>query len=126
MNGAQRDMLRSKLHLATVTRADLHYEGSLSVDRELMDAVGLLLHERVAVINVTSGARFETYVIPAEAGSGEIGVFGGAARLAYPGDRLIVMTFARVPEEVARDWHPQIAILDERNAIKRRVGPDRA
>lgn len=125
-NTALRDMLRSKLHLATVTRSDLHYEGSLSVDRDLMTAVGLLPHERVVVINVTSGARFETYAIPAPSGSREIGVFGGAARLACIGDRLIVMTFARVPEEQARDWHPSIAILDEENRVKRSLGPEGA
>jgi aspartate 1-decarboxylase len=121
MNLPAREMLRSKLHLATVTRTELRYEGSLAVDSALMEAVDLLPYERIVVINVGSGSRFETYVIPGEAGSGEIAVFGGAARLVAPGDRLIVMAFSVIPEALARDWHPKVVVLDEQNRVRKQI-----
>jgi aspartate 1-decarboxylase len=88
-----RTMLKSKIHRATVTRADLHYVGSLTVDEDLLDAADLLPGERVAVVDVTNGARLETYVIPGERGSGVIGVNGAAAHLVHPGDLVIVISY---------------------------------
>lgn len=110
-------ILKSKFHNACVTEKRIDYEGSLSVDERLMQAVGFLAYERVLVSNITTGARFETYVIPAPPESGTIGLNGAAARLGDLGDRLIVMAFAAVaPEETLT---PRVAVLDERNRITR-------
>ena len=108
-------LLSAKIHRATVTAADLHYEGSISIDSDLLDAVGIVEHEQVHVVDVTNGARLETYVIPAPAGSGEIQMNGAAAHLVHPGDLVIVMTYAAVPEERVREHQPRIVLVDERN-----------
>ena len=108
-------LLSAKIHRATVTAADLHYEGSISIDRDLLDAVGIVEHEQVHVVDVTNGARLETYVIPAPAGSGEIQMNGAAAHLVHPGDLVIVMAYAAVPEERVREHQPRIVLADERN-----------
>jgi len=111
-------MLKSKIHRATVIEADLHYEGSLTVDRNLMDAVGLAPYERVHIYNINNGARFDTYVIEGAAGSGMIGLNGAAARKGMVGDLVIVVSYALyAPEELA-GYQPRIVVLDKGNQIK--------
>ena len=112
-------LLKAKLHRATVTGADLDYEGSISIDRELMDASGLLPHEQVDVLNLNTGGRFTTYVIEAERGSCAICVNGAAARLVQPGDKVIVVAYCQLPAEQARNYHPTVVVLGEGNAIER-------
>ena len=111
-------LLKAKLHRATVTRADLDYEGSISIDRELLDASGILPHEQVDVLNITNGARFTTYAIEAPPGSKTIGVNGAAARLVQKGDKVIVVAYGQLPAEEARDYAPTVVLLDEGNEIK--------
>ncbi|MEV8635086.1 aspartate 1-decarboxylase [Streptosporangium sp. NPDC051023] len=110
-----REMLKSKIHRARITQADLHYVGSLTVDRNLLDAANLLPGEKVDVVNISNGARFTTYTIKGPAGSGVIGVNGAAARLAAPGDLVIVIAYATVPEEGAATFQPSIVFVDEHN-----------
>lgn len=110
-------MFRSKLHRACVTQADLDYEGSISIDRDLIDLAGLLVYEQVDVLNVTTGARFTTYVIEGMRGSGEIGVNGAAARLVQKGDRVIIVAYGRMPIEEARSFKPTVVLLDEQNRV---------
>jgi aspartate 1-decarboxylase len=112
-----RTLLNAKIHRAVVTGADVHYIGSISIDRALMDAAGILPHERVQVVDVDNGARLETYVIPAPAGSGQIQLNGAAARLVAVGDRVIVMSYAQVDDAEARDHQPTVVMVDERNAV---------
>lgn len=111
-------MMRAKLHRATVTRADLDYEGSISIDRDLMDAVGLLANEQVDVLDINNGARFTTYVIEADRGSKMIGVNGAAARLVQPGDKVIILSYAHMSMEEARVHKPVVALLDDGNIVK--------
>ena len=120
-----RSMLKSKIHRATVIDAELHYEGSLAVDADLMAAVGLIPFERVHVYNMNNGERFETYVIKAPPGSGMIGLRGAAARKGLTGDMIIIVSYALYPPEEALEHEPQIVVLDEQNRIKRRgfAGP---
>ncbi|MCX2729165.1 aspartate 1-decarboxylase [Saccharopolyspora sp. NFXS83] len=110
-----RDMLKSKIHRATVTQADLHYVGSLTVDRVLMEAADLLPGEKVDVVDIDNGARLSTYVIEGPADSGIIGINGAAARLISPGDLVIVISYASVPDESAREHAPRVVFVDERN-----------
>ncbi len=112
-----RFLLRAKIHRATVTAADLGYEGSISIDRALMDAVGIAQWEQVHVVDLSNGARLETYVIEAPAGSGEIQINGAAAHLVHPGDRVIIMAYEGVPEEQVAAHRPRIALVDERNRV---------
>ena len=111
-------LLKSKIHSATVTMADLHYEGSISIDRALMDAAGFLLNERVEIYNITNGNRFATYVIEAERGSGEIGLNGAAARQVMPGDKVIICAYAAMSEEETRGYKPVVVLVDEKNRPK--------
>jgi len=112
-------MLKSKIHRATVIEADLNYEGSLTVDRDLMDAVGLYPYERVNIYNINNGERFDTYLIEGKAGSGMIGLNGAAARKGLPGDLIIIVSYALyAPEELA-GYKPQIVVLDKGNLIKK-------
>ena len=113
-----RKLMKSKLHRATITRAELHYEGSLGVDEELMRAAGLLPNEAVQVWNVNNGARRETYVVPAPAGSRDICLFGSAARQGQPGDLLIIAAFAWMEDEEARRFQPSVVLLGEGNQVK--------
>lgn len=113
-----RMMLKSKIHRAVVTQADLHYIGSLTVDAELMEAADLLPGELVHVVDVTNGARLETYVIEGERGSGVIGVNGAAARLIHPGDVVIVIGYAMVTDDEARSLKPQVVFVDEHNHLQ--------
>ncbi|HEY8532705.1 MAG TPA: aspartate 1-decarboxylase [Micromonospora sp.] len=112
-----RTMLKSKIHRATVTQANLHYVGSVTVDRDLMDAADLLPGEQVAIVDVTNGARLETYVIPGERGSGVIGINGAAAHLVHPGDLVILISYAQMTEEEARSYEPRIVHVDSANRV---------
>lgn len=111
----RRTLLKSKLHGATLTGTDLHYEGSIALDRELMEAADLVAAEKVQVLNVATGARLETYVIEAQAGSGEVRLNGPAARLGQPGDRVIVASYAVYEEDEVADHRPLVVRLDEEN-----------
>jgi aspartate 1-decarboxylase len=110
--------MRAKLHRATVTQADLDYEGSISIDRDLLDRAGILPHEQVDVLNINSGARFTTYALEAPRGSRVIGVNGAAARLVQKGDKVIIVTYGQLPLEEARNYTPNVVLLDEGNAVK--------
>jgi aspartate 1-decarboxylase len=118
-------MLRAKIHRATVTRADLHYVGSLTVDAELLAASGILVGEKVSVVNIDNGERFETYIIEGEAGSGVIGVNGAAARLVSVGDRVIVMAYGSVKLSKASALRPKVIMVDDENRV-RHSGDDAA
>ena len=107
-----RTMLKSKIHRAVVTQADLHYVGSVTVDADLMDAADLLAGEQVAIVDITNGARLETYVIPGERGSGVIGINGAAAHLVHPGDLVILISYAAMDEAEARSYLPRIVFVD--------------
>jgi aspartate 1-decarboxylase len=113
-----RMMLRAKLHRATVTEADLHYEGSCGIDENLMDAADMREFEQIDLYNINNGERFSTYIIKAQRGSGAISLNGAAARKAHVGDMLIICTYAPMSEDHARDHKPKVVLLDERNAIK--------
>jgi len=113
----QLTMMKSKLHRAAVTQADLHYEGSISVDQDLLDAAGILINEQVDVLNINNGQRFTTYAIPAPRGSKTFGVNGAAARLAQPGDRIIVVAYAGMDVQVAQQFTPTVLLLDENNDV---------
>ena len=112
-------MLKAKLHRATVTGADMDYEGSIAIDRDLLDASTILPHEQVDVLNISTGARFTTYAIAAPRGSREIAVNGAAARLVQTGDKVIVVCYCQLPAEEARNYHPSIVVLGEGNDIER-------
>jgi aspartate 1-decarboxylase len=111
-------MLKSKIHRATVTRTDLHYEGSITVDTGLLEAAGMLPYEAVWIWNVNNGERFETYVLPGQKGSGEICVNGAAARKAARGDLIIIATFSWMEEQKALRWSPQVVMVDAKNQIR--------
>ncbi|HVY35375.1 MAG TPA: aspartate 1-decarboxylase [Caulobacteraceae bacterium] len=111
-------MMKAKLHRATVTQADLEYEGSIAIDRDLLDASGILPHEQVDVLNITTGARFTTYAIEAPRGSRTVGVNGAAARLVQAGDKVIVVTYCQMDASQARNYAPQVVLLDEANHVK--------
>ena len=115
----QRLMLKSKLHRLRVTGADLDYEGSLSLDPVLMQAADILPFEQVAVANVSTGARFETYAIEGDAG--QVRLNGAAARLGAAGDIVIVMTYSAVADEEAADWRPRVVLVDAQNRINPHV-----
>lgn len=117
-----RKMLRAKIHRVRVTQADVDYEGSITVDRDLMRAADLLPHEAVAVWNVTNGERFETYAVEGPAGSGTVCVNGAAAHRARPGDLLIIAAFAWMDEARARAHRPRLVFVDEHNRIRERTG----
>ena len=112
-----RTMFKSKIHRATVTQADLHYVGSITIDRELMAAADLLDGEQVHVADITNGARLETYVIPGPPGSGVIGLNGAAAHLVHPGDLVIIMSYAQLPDAEARAYTPTVVHVDRDNRI---------
>lgn len=112
-------MMKAKLHRATVTQADLDYEGSIAIDRDLLEAAGILPHEQVDVLNITTGGRFTTYAIEAPRGSRTVGVNGAAARLVQRGDKVIVVTYCQIEAEKARNYAPTVVLLDERNEVKR-------
>ncbi|WP_405463468.1 aspartate 1-decarboxylase [Streptomyces jietaisiensis] len=112
-----RTMFKSKIHRATVTQADLHYVGSVTIDAELLDAADLLPGELVHIVDITNGARLETYVIEGERGSGVIGINGAAAHLVHPGDLVILISYAQVSDAEARELRPRVVHVDEENRI---------
>lgn len=120
-----RVMMRSKIHRATVTRADLHYVGSVTLDSALMEAADLLEGEQVAIVDVTNGARIETYAIPGPRGSGIIGINGAAAHLVHPGDLVIIMSYAVLGDAEARALKPNVVHVDQHNRVVK-IGNDAA
>jgi aspartate 1-decarboxylase len=110
-------MLKSKIHRATVTHADLHYVGSVTVDEDLMDAADLLAGEQVAIVDVTNGARLETYVIAGVRGSGVIGINGAAAHLVHRGDLVILISYAQMDDATARGYQPRVVHVDADNRV---------
>ncbi len=113
-----RKMLRSKIHRAVVTDANLDYEGSITIDSKLLLQAEMVEYEQVQVVNLNNGARFETYIISGEAGSGEIKLNGAAARLAHPGDRIIIMAYSLIKEQDCKNWKPKVLLLDLENRVK--------
>jgi aspartate 1-decarboxylase len=120
-----RIMMKSKIHRATVTQADLDYVGSVTLDGALMEAADLLEGEQVAIVDITNGARIETYVIPGPRGSGVIGINGAAAHLVHPGDLVIIMSYAVMTDAEARAMKPHVVHVDEHNRVVK-IGSDPA
>lgn len=116
-----RTMLKSKIHRARITDANIDYEGSITIDRKLMAAADIIPYEQVQVLNINNGARFSTYAIEGEDGSGEICLNGAAARLVVKGDLVIILTYCDVSEEEARDHMPKIVHVNENNTIVREI-----
>lgn len=114
----QLHLLKSKIHRAHVTAANVDYEGSLTIDQDLMDQVGLLPYERILCGNMANGARFETYAIPGPRGSAVIVLNGAVARLGKVGDRLTIMSYALVPAAEAAGWQPRVIVLDAQNCVR--------
>jgi aspartate 1-decarboxylase len=117
-----RTMLKGKIHRATVTDADVNYEGSIAVDPLLMEAADILPFEQVQVLDIDNGARLTTYAIEGRRGSGDIAINGAAAHLVHVGDRVIILTYTELDEEAARHHQPRLVYPDERNRIQRTVG----
>ncbi|MGG3469623.1 aspartate 1-decarboxylase [Neobacillus pocheonensis] len=113
-----RNMMNGKIHRATVTEANLNYVGSITIDEDILDAVGMIANEKVQIVNNNNGARLETYIIPGERGSGVVCLNGAAARLVQPGDIVIIISYALVAEEKVSAHTPKVAIMDENNHIK--------
>lgn len=111
-------MFKSKLHQMKVTEANLHYEGSITIDKELLDKAGILPYEKVQVVNITNGARLETYTIPGEAGSRICCLNGAAARKTQVGDRVIIISYAEMDAEEAEEFKPTVVVVDENNDPK--------
>ncbi len=120
-----RIMMKSKIHRATVTQADLHYVGSVTIDADLLDAADLVEGEQVAIVDITNGARLETYVIPAPRGSGIIGINGAAARLVHAGDLVIIISYAMFDDAEARSLAPRVVHVDDKNRVVK-LGADAA
>ena len=112
-----RMMMKSKIHRATVTQADLHYVGSVTVDEDLLDAADLLPGELVHIVDITNGARLETYTIAGERGSGIIGINGAAARLVQPGDLVILIAYGQMDDAEARSFSPHVVFVDADNRV---------
>lgn len=110
-------LLKAKLHRARVTQCDLHYEGSISIDANLLERANILPNEQVDVLNINTGARFTTYAIEAPRGSKTFGINGAAARLAQIGDPIIVIAYCQMPAEEARNYAPSVVLLDEQNDV---------
>ena len=114
-----RHLMKSKIHRATITSADLHYEGSLTVDEDLLEAADLMEYEEIQVVNVNNGARFNTYVIPGPRGSGVLQLNGAAARLGLPGDLVILIAYGAYTEQEAAHYQPRVVFVDEKNRVVR-------
>jgi len=112
-----RTMMKSKIHRATVTQADLHYVGSVTVDEDLLDAADLLPGELVHIVDIDNGARLETYTIAGMRGSGVIGINGAAAHLVHPGDLVILIAYAQMDDAEARELEPSVVFVDASNAV---------
>ena len=119
-------LLKSKLHRATVTGVSPDYSGSLSIDRDLMDAAGFLHNEKILVGNISNGERFETYCIPAPSGSGEIALNGAAAHKGKPGDLLVILTFVSLDPEEAAVWEPRIILVGKNNLTHEEISQSTA
>ena len=115
-----RTMLKSKIHRATVTESNLHYVGSVTIDEDLMEAADLLAGERVAIVDITNGARLETYVIRGTRGSGVVGINGAAAHLVAPGDLVILISYATMDQTESRHYRPKVVFVDSANRIVER------
>ena len=111
----RRFMFKSKIHRATVTQADLHYEGSITIDESLMKIADILPYEKVDIYNITNGERFSTYVIPGEPGSGVICLNGAAARKAQVGDKVIIVSYCEIEESEIEGFEPTVVLVDENN-----------
>lgn len=116
----RRHLMKSKIHRATVTEANLDYVGSITIDETLMEVADLLANEKVQVVDIDNGCRLETYVIPGPAGSGAIGLNGAAARLVHPGDRIIIISYAEFEDAEAREHEPTVVFVDADNRVVRR------
>lgn len=110
-------LMKGKIHRATVTQADLHYEGSISIDQDLLEMAAILPNEQVDILNITNGERFTTYAITAPRGSKTFGLNGAAARRVQLGDKIIIITYAQMDAEVAKSYVPNIVLLDENNEV---------
>ncbi|MEC0765454.1 aspartate 1-decarboxylase [Bacillus atrophaeus] len=121
-----RTMMSGKLHRATVTEANLNYVGSITIDEDLIDAVGMLANEKVQIVNNNNGARLETYIIPGERGSGVICLNGAAARLVQRGDTVIIISYKMMSEQDAASHQPKVAVLNEKNEIEQMLGSEPA
>jgi aspartate 1-decarboxylase len=113
-----RTMMNGKIHRATVTEANLNYVGSITIDQDILDAVGMVENEKVAIVNNNNGARLETYIIPGKRGSGVVCLNGAAARLVQEGDIVIIISYVLIPEEKVAEHKPKVAVMDENNRIK--------
>ncbi|WP_027556096.1 aspartate 1-decarboxylase [Bradyrhizobium sp. Cp5.3] len=111
-------LMKGKIHCASVTESDLHYEGSISIDRALIDAAGFLINERVEIYNLQTGARFATFVTEAPQGSGAVDLNGAAARLGMPGDKISIVAYASFDEEEATTFKPRIVLVDRDNRVQ--------
>jgi aspartate 1-decarboxylase len=112
-----REMFRSKIHRATVTMAELYYEGSITIDKKLLDAAGILPHEKVQVVNLNNGSRMDTYTLEGEEGSGMVCLNGPAARLGYVGDEVIIIAYSQMTDEEAKKHKPKIVLVDKSNKV---------
>lgn len=119
-----RTMIKAKIHRATVTEANLNYVGSITIDKNILDALDILPNEKVQIVNNNNGARLETYVIEGAPGSGVICLNGAAARLVQEGDIVIIIAYAMMTDEQARTYKPRVAIMDEHNRIKEMLGEE--
>lgn len=121
-----RTMMSSKLHRATVTEANLNYVGSITIDEDLIDAVGMLPNEKVQIVNNNNGARLETYIIPGKRGSGVICLNGAAARLVQEGDKVIIISYKMMSDQEAASHEPKVAVLNDQNKIEQMLGNEPA
>lgn len=119
-----RYMMKGKIHRATVTEANLNYVGSVTIDKNIMEAADIWPNEKVQIVNNNNGARFETYVIEGERGSGVICLNGAAARLVQPGDNVIIISYAMMSEEEAKNYQPKVVIMGENNKIEQVMGEE--
>lgn len=113
------NMLKSKIHRATVTQAELNYVGSITIDKCLMEASNIMEHEKVQIVDINNGSRFETYVIPGERNSGVVCLNGAAARCVQPQDKIIIMSYCQMSEEEAKEYQPVVVFVDEGNTINK-------
>lgn len=121
-----RTMMSGKLHRATVTEANLNYVGSITIDEDLIDAVGMLPNEKVQIVNNNNGARLETYIIPGQRGSGVICLNGAAARLVQEGDKVIIISYKMMSDQEAANHQPKVAVLNDQNKIEQMLAQEPA
>ncbi len=121
-----RTMMSGKLHRATVTEANLNYVGSITIDEDLIDVVGMLPNEKVQIVNNNNGARLETYIIPGQRGSGVVCLNGAAARLVQEGDKVIIISYKMMSDQEAANHQPKVAVLNDQNKIEQMLGQEPA